>query len=262
MADLRIKFLATSIEMQMHLRVFLPEASLPGNGRPAVKLKTLWLLHGEGGDCSDWQRLSMVEHHAEQAGIALVMPSVDNSMYMDMIHGGYPYFRYLSEELPRHVRDLVKVLSDQPEDNRVAGVGIGGYGALKWALRSPGMFSAAACLSAPIDIVSTLARLELEDRLTDEWAAAFGDARRIASTQDDILTLADRVEGRSPAIHLAASAADEHYTESLSAARRLRASGLGISIHEDPKATGWSFWDSRIQAFIADMATGAPTGLN
>ena len=61
-ATLKIKFLATSIQMQMHLLVFLPESIAGLGAAECARLKVLWLLHGEGGDCSDWTRLSMVEH--------------------------------------------------------------------------------------------------------------------------------------------------------------------------------------------------------
>lgn len=137
MAVLKIKYLATTTKMQMHFSVFLPDAAVCDLGRGTdSKLKVLWLLHGEGGDCSDWLRLSMIEHHADKAGVALVMPNMDNSMYMDMAHGGYPYFTYLAEDLPAHVRDLISLLSDRREDNVVAGVGAGGYGALVGAARA------------------------------------------------------------------------------------------------------------------------------
>lgn len=200
MATLRIKFLATSIKMQMHLQVFLPDAYVLAPVAPLRPgLKVLWLLHGEGGDCSDWTRLSNVERYAQEANVALVMPNVDNSMYTDMAHGGYPYFTYLTEELPAYLRNLVRLLPGRQEDNFVAGFGVGGYAAVKWLLNFPDMFSAAACVCGELDMVSALASMEGDGGLADDFAAAFGSSAALAGSQGDNLhMLRRRAEANLP----------------------------------------------------------------
>lgn len=254
MASLKVKFLATSIKMQMHLSVFLPECAMRGPdafGRGG--LKVLWLLHGEGGDCSDWSRLSMVEHYAEAAGLAVVMPNMDNSMYMDMAHGGYPYFTYLTDDLPLHIRDLVKVLSDKPEDNFVAGVGVGGYGAVKWLLRAPGAFGGCACFSGDVDIVSALRDKAAADDLGDDWIAAFGDADRIAGTADDPIALGRALAASRtavPPIHLSCGTGEPGIQRRRDAAQALQSLGLDVRYHEEPQAQGWPLWNARVRDFI------------
>lgn len=253
MATLRIKFLATSIQMQMHLLVFLPESIARPDAAPDAGLKVLWLLHGEGGDCSDWTRLSMIEHHAQRAGIALVMPDLANSMCMDMVHGGYPYFTYLSTDLPRHLHHLVRVLSKRQEDNFVAGVSTGGYGAVKWMLTAPQMFSACACLSGDIDMVSALRERQARGALSDDWMAAFGDADRLAGTPHDALALCVQLARRGDAvapIHLAFSAREDGVQRQRETARRLRELGLPVQVHETTDDHGWTLWDARIKDFI------------
>ncbi|GMA60977.1 hypothetical protein GCM10025859_14170 [Alicyclobacillus fastidiosus] len=73
------------------------------------------------------------------------MPQVHRSAYTDMAYGNR-YWTFLSEELPEVARSFFH-LSDAREDNFVAGLSMGGYGALKWALRKPEQFVAAASLS-------------------------------------------------------------------------------------------------------------------
>lgn len=258
MASLKVKFLATSIKMQMHLSVFLPEAAMRASGPDP--LKVLWLLHGEGGDCSDWTRLSMVEHFAEAANIALVMPNLDNSMCMDMAHGGYPYLTYLTRDLPLHIRDLVRVLSDKPQDNFVAGAGVGGYGAVKWALREPGAFGGCACFSGDVDIVAALREKQAAGELGDDWIAAFGDADRIAGTDDDPIALGRRLAAANaplPPIHLACGTGEPGIQRRRDAAKTLQSLGLDVRYHEEPQAQGWPLWNARVREFIATAI--APT---
>ena len=59
---------------------------------------------------------------------------------------GKKYWTFVTEELPQLARSFFP-LSEKREDNFVAGLSMGGYGALKWAFRKPHQFSAAASCS-------------------------------------------------------------------------------------------------------------------
>jgi S-formylglutathione hydrolase FrmB len=254
MATLRIKFLATSVKMQMHLQVFLPDSFVLAP--PAIQergLKALWLLHGEGGDCSDWSRLTNVERWADEANLALIMPNMDNSMYMDMAHGRYPYFTYLTEELPAYVRNLVRLISGRKEDNFVAGFGVGGYGAVKWLLNFPDMFSAAACLCGDVDMVSALERMEGAGGLADDWAAAFGCSTDLAGSRSDNLhMLRRRVEATLPPlpIYLASTMQDGNAGAGRKAVDALREAGADPVLYEGAGRDNATIIDDAIADFI------------
>ena len=96
---------------------------------------------------SGWVRTS-IERYVAPLGVAVVMPQVHRSFYTDEAYGNR-YWTYLSEELPEIVHSFFR-LSRRREDTFVAGLSMGGYGALKWALRYPDRFTAAAsCCPAP-----------------------------------------------------------------------------------------------------------------
>lgn len=67
-----------------------------------------------------------------------MIPRVETSFYTDMVYG-HQYFTFVSEELPKFVRAIFP-LSDKREDNFVAGMSMGGYGALKLALSNQKSF--------------------------------------------------------------------------------------------------------------------------
>lgn len=256
MATLKIKFLATTVQMQMHLQVFLPEPAICGpEAASGDGLKVLWLLHPESGDCSDWIRMSMAESYAQNANIALVMPNMDNSMYMDMAHGAYPYFTYLTQELPPHIRSLVKVLSHRREDNFVAGISTGGYGAVKWMLQRPEMFAGCACFSGELDMVAALRQKRKGATLAPNWITAFESADRVENTADDIMYLSrqQRVSTTSP-VYVATSFHDECFERNRQAAVALQQSGQNISVHEEAELEGWPFWNEQIQHYIKTIA--------
>ena len=104
------------------------------------------------------------------------MPSVGRSWYADMVNGP-KYWTFISEELPAIARSFFP-LSDRREDNFVAGLSMGGYGAFKLVLRFPDRFAAGASLSGALDIGE-----RSKDR-QEEFRYIFGDAPLKGSMND------------------------------------------------------------------------------
>jgi S-formylglutathione hydrolase FrmB len=104
--------------------------------------KVLYLLHGYSDDHSIWMRRTSVERYAAEHHLAVIMPAVNHSFYTNEVQGER-YWDYISEELPRAMHRFFR-LSDKPEDTFVAGLSMGGYGAMKLALTHPERFGAAA----------------------------------------------------------------------------------------------------------------------
>src|SRR5690349_16517678 len=146
------------------------------DGPPPV----LYLLHGLTDDHTAWHRYTSVARYAEAAGLAVVMPSAFHSFYADEVHG-HAYWTFVSEELPAIVRSFFRV-SDAPEDTFVAGLSMGGYGALKLALTHPDRYAAAASLSGALDIRYLIGH---PDR-SDLFHRAFDDTIR---DSDDLFAL-------------------------------------------------------------------------
>ena len=125
--------------MSTSLHVILPQATTAQIGmvgeRTAGDPPVLYLLHGLSDDDSIWLRRTSIERYAADYGIAVVMPRVERSFYQDMAHGE-KYWTYLSQELPAIVAQLFRV-SIRREDTFVAGLSMGGYGAMRLALAQP-----------------------------------------------------------------------------------------------------------------------------
>lgn len=115
------------------------------------KFKVLWLLHGTFGDSSDWLRYSRIDLYASEHNIAVVMPSALNSDYVnwDCFGLGYHMYDYFFQELMPVIYNWFPI-SDKREDNYIAGLSMGGFGTMVFALNHPEKFSVAASLSGPI----------------------------------------------------------------------------------------------------------------
>src|SRR3712207_1096864 len=149
MAFLTCNAFSESLEMGVTLNVVLPQATESQIGVNASvtpgDLPLLYLLHGLSDDHSAWLRYTSIERYAAEAGVAVVMPAVGRSFYANEAQG-HRYWDYVSDELPRIIGDFFRV-STRPQDTFVAGLSMGGYGAMRLALTFPDRFAAAATLS-------------------------------------------------------------------------------------------------------------------
>ncbi|MGC8971195.1 MAG: alpha/beta hydrolase-fold protein [bacterium] len=75
-------------------------------------------------------------------------------------------------------------LSDKREENFVAGLSMGGYGAMKWALRRPDFFSACASLSRALDIVGIIESAEGISKPFHE--NLFGDLTKVKGSENNL----------------------------------------------------------------------------
>lgn len=142
--------------------------------------RVLYLLHGNGDDCTSWVEQTNIAHYAQRYKLAVIMPEVESSYYTDMSRG-LPYFTYLSQELPALVQEFLG-LSPTQDATYVAGASMGGYGALKWALTCPEQFAGCASLSGSVDIVQRIA--DLPEYRFEEFRAIFGKDLRVAPHND------------------------------------------------------------------------------
>src|SRR3954463_14247195 len=189
MALLRCDVFSDALGLSTSMTVILPQPTTSQigmtGGAPAEPPPVLYLLHGLSDDDTIWLRRTSIERYVAPLGLAVVMPQVHRSFYADEAYGGR-YWTFLSEELPQLVGSLFRI-SDRREDTFVAGLSMGGYGALKWALRQPDRFAAAASLSGAVDVerLRTGPARELDPNL---FGRIFGD-REVGDTADDLAWL-------------------------------------------------------------------------
>lgn len=148
MTVLRINLRSKLLGMQTNVTVCLPGPHHDDDGsfyRPGMKFQTLYLLHGGAGDDADYLHWTGVARYADEARIAVVMPADYNAFYTDHPEGPR-YFRYVVEELPRICQSLFP-LSPKREDNFVAGLSMGGHGAMKVGVMKPEAYAAVLCMS-------------------------------------------------------------------------------------------------------------------
>ncbi|WNS80655.1 alpha/beta hydrolase family protein [Domibacillus sp. DTU_2020_1001157_1_SI_ALB_TIR_016] len=246
MALLHCQFYSDVLQLSTSMTVILPQQTHSQIGmqskKNSSKHQTLYLLHGLSDDDTIWTRRTSIERYAAPLGLAVVMPQVHHSFYTDMAYGSR-YWTFLTEELPTITQSFFP-LSDAREDNFVAGLSMGGYGALKWALSQPERFSAAASLSGAVDIVS-----RVEEGSRDHlFELVFGDGQ-VAGTKHDLFTLLETAQhaAEKPALYQCCGTEDFLYEDNLRFKEACDKTSFDVTVQFDSGSHEWGYWDRKIQ---------------
>jgi len=255
MALIRCDFFSEALGVSTSMTVILPQATETQIGMTGRALTgdhpTLYLLHGLSDDDTAWLRRTSIERYVSALGLAVVMPQVGRSFYIDSERGG-DYWTFLSEELPEVARSFFH-LSDRREDTFVAGLSMGGYGAMKWALRHPDRFAAAVSMSGAMDIAALVeARDPLRVRL---WDTVFPD--RSVPADDDLMDLLRRAKTPAlPALSLYCGTEDHLYDHNVRFRDVAAELGVPLAVDFGPGEHEWGYWDMKIQDFLASLRIG------
>ncbi|WP_150270471.1 alpha/beta hydrolase [Paenibacillus tepidiphilus] len=255
MALIECRFYSEVLGLSTSMTVILPQQTRTQIGLDNVTRgelhPTLYLLHGLSDDDSIWLRRTSIERYVASMGIAVVMPQVHRGFYTDMHQGG-KYWTFISEELPALARSFFP-LSGKREDNFVAGLSMGGYGAFKLGLRKPEMFAAAASLSGALDMAHHTLNWEDPAQKSEEYKRIFGE-EDIAGTPEDLLWLLqelDRSPGPKPLLYQCCGTEDFLYQDNQVFRQACAETSLSLTYDEGPGEHEWGYWDAKIRDVLA-----------
>ncbi len=241
MARITCDFFSEALQCSTSMTVLLPQPNSQIGVSTKIKQKkhpTLYLLHGLSDDHTIWTRFTSIERYASAMGWAIVMPAAGRSFYTDMEHG-YDFYKFVSEEVPALAQSFFP-LSDKREENFIAGLSMGGYGAFKVALRNPEKFAAAASMSGSVDINERL------PAFPRDFKYIFGD-RPILGSGDDLYHLATTIGEKAPKLYQCCGTEDHNYEANIRFRDHAVQAGLDLTFSDGPGGHDWGYWDKHIQ---------------
>ena len=144
-------FHSASLGRDMHYRVLLPR-DYTRSGRFPV----LYLLHGLYGDYQNWDTRTGLENYAKDLHLIIVMPDADDSWYTNSATVAADKFEdYIAKDLIAEVDEKYRTIRDS-HGRAIAGLSMGGYGAVKLALKYPELFAFAGSLSGAFNAPQSL----------------------------------------------------------------------------------------------------------
>ena len=139
----------------------------------------VYLLHGYTDDNTGWLQFGEINRYADQAiangtipPMIIVMPNGDSSWYINSYDGKEKYEDFFIKEFMPAIEKAYRIKADK-KYRGVAGLSMGGYGTLIYALKYPELFAAAAPLSAAVFVDSALVTT-LDKRYEDIFGQLYG----------------------------------------------------------------------------------------
>jgi putative tributyrin esterase len=231
----------------------------------AKRYPVLYLLHGLGGHYDNWTTKTKLADYAVQYQMIIVTPEGNDGWYTDS--AAVPknkYETYFLEELIPDVQKRYRTVETRA-GRGIAGLSMGGYGALKFAAKHPELFSFAGSMSGALDAASwkesDMKGLEF---IWKSMAPVFGNDGSPTRKANDLMALyrdwpAERIK-ELPYVYLDCGTQDFLFPSSRAFAEILVSRKIPHEYRQLPGAHGWVYWDAQLQEVlkVASQKLGAP----
>jgi len=216
----------------------------------------LYLLHGYGGDHRNWTDLTDLASYGERLGVIIIMPEGANSWYVNS--AGEPGKRYedlIVCDYPAHVEGRFAVDTTR---RAIAGLSMGGYGAIMMSLRHPKQFRFAGSLSGALSIPGGIEFPEpyRAERGLKNLKVVFGEEKSRRDRHDPFMLYKGVPADSLPYLYFVIGTNDG-FTTFLPAHRALtdslRAYGAKHEYHELSGAHNWKLWGKEIRPLLLRM---------
>ncbi len=242
-----ITFRSDSLNRDMPYRVILP-AHMSAD----QKLPVVYLLHGGGGNFRDWSNYSDVARFAEH-GLILVMPEGESSYFANAADRPRDRFEdYITRDLIADVEGKFPAATGRT-NRAIAGVSMGGFGAVNLAFRHPDLFLFAAGLSAAIDVPSrpfSIKRIE-------QWRrhrAIFGPWNGQVQRENDPFVLVRSADpGKTPYFFLGCGEQEGLLSVNRAFVSQLQQRHLQYEFHTLPGGHDWNQWKNQLPALFQSL---------
>lgn len=194
--------------------------------------KVLMLLHGYCGDHNDWINLGNAYILAEKYNMIFVMPSAENSYYQN-INGGDKFYDYINDEVFSLVNNLFKLNNEW----YIAGLSMGGYGALLLGLRND-KYKKIGSFSAPCNLIERIKK------------NPHHNFNVIFNNVDEKFIVLDTYINSNKFIYLNCGSSDDFYEDNLIFYKKLKENNKNIIFESDNRGHTWDLWRDALEKFL------------
>ena len=221
------------LQHEVDIHVLLPDVRTQAT-------RVLWLLHGWYGKGCDWLMKTRLQVLAEPLDLVIVMPDAGNNYYSDV--PGAAMQTVLIDDIMPAIQQLFG-LSTTRFDNVIAGLSMGGYGAVKFALSYPQLFAKALSLSGALDIAS---EYHADWSRQKDFRRLFGSYTDFAGSNNDLMQLIKQPRAAKVPLTLYCGQADFLLPASQSFYAQAQKQGCQVSLTVDAGAHNWQYWDAHV----------------
>lgn len=249
MALIQMSFLSTALKRTVPVTVILPVDNTAFGHRKS-RFPTLYLLHGLLGSHTDWLHNTRIRQWAEERGLAVVMPSGDNSFYIEQLLPNQDYGEFIGRELVEMTRRAFP-LSHKREDTFIAGLSMGGFGAIRNGLKYADTFGYIAGLSSAVHIFEMAP--DAPGRTLFREDLVFGDLEEARLTDKNprvALLRAEKAGVKLPECYMSCGLQDNLLESNRSLRDYFLEKGVSLTYRETDGKHDWDFWNAQIREVL------------
>ncbi|MFN8640065.1 MAG: alpha/beta hydrolase family protein, partial [Dehalococcoidia bacterium] len=232
-------FVSASLGREMAYAVFLP----PGyDSKPGARYPVLYMLHGLGGDHSQWMHAGLVEQAAdlmrrgEIEPFIIVLPDGESGYWMNHAGGGPRFGSYISSDLVSLIDRNYRTVGTR-DGRAIGGMSMGGQGALQLALNNPDEFRTAGAHSVAL-------------RTKEQAFDFFGDRTYFEAHDPVSLVRSHPAVARRLVIAIDIGDADPWSGAAEAFHRSLTAQGIVHQWHEAPGGHDEAYWHAHVDDYL------------
>ena len=216
----------------------------------------LYLLGGLSDDHTNWHRMTSIQRYVEGLPLIVIMPSGERGFYTD--NPSRPYAAYetaITQDIVGFTDRTFNTIQES-SGRVVAGLSMGGYGAVKFALKYPQLFSSAASLSGALAVGHSDAGRD--DDFDREFGPVFG--ANPAGSDNDLFALASAIpKALRPPLFISCGTEDFLLDHNRQFKAHLDSIGFDYTYEEHPGIHNWAYWNRHIVAALSFLCP--PLGL-
>ncbi len=242
------KFGSKFMKREMPYRVIFP---VNYEAEKQKRFPVIYLLHGLGGNFKNWTELTKIGQYAKNYDFLIVMPDGGNGWYSDSASvENDKYESFLIKEFIPEIEKKFRI--DAAREKRiVAGLSMGGYGAVKFGLLYPEKFALVGSFSGAFD-----APLRLKDhpQARDSINEVFGGDENESRGKNDVFKIlreknAEKIK-ELPFIYFDCGTEDHLFEINRDFLSLIVERKAAHEYRELPGVHNWIFWDSQIEEFL------------
>lgn len=221
----------------------------------ATRYPVLYLLHGLTGHYDNWSTRTKLAQYAAGYPMIIVTPEGNNSWYTDS--ATVPTDKYESYIVDELIPDVQRRFRANParEGRAIAGLSMGGYGALKFGVKHPELFVFAGSMSGALGAASwTEADMRGRQAIWQSLLLVYGPADSPTRTANDLNKLYGELTPERiaalPYIYLDCGTEDVLLGNNRGFVEILLKQKIPHEYRQLPGKHNWEYWDAQVQEVL------------
>jgi S-formylglutathione hydrolase FrmB len=245
-----LKLKSRLMAREMPYRVVLPEDY--SNANETIHYPVVYLLHGLSGHFDNWTDKTKVLEYSKKHRFIIVMPEGGDGWYTDSSTvPNDKHESYIIQELIPEVERMFRVRRERAQ-RIIAGLSMGGYGALKFGLKFAYVFSVVGSFSGALD-----APLHGQDHKT--WSpsimSVFGPVDSTVRTANDVFAMVKAIPSERlkslPFFYISCGTDDTiNFQWNQDLATLLVSKKIPHEYRHFPGTHSWAVWDDQVGEFL------------